>query len=86
MSDKMTLSVGSRYLLVVGNVYREGVEEYEVLELSPSEEWVKLKSTVGSEFWRKVEDITLVEELHMHEVATVGTITEFDGKPATGDY
>jgi len=64
MSDKKRFDVGQRLLLTIGCSPRKSVEEYEVLELSPSEEWVKLKNMDGSQFWEKGINIIIFEKLH----------------------
>lgn len=57
--------VGKRMLLKVGGViaYSTPVEEYRILEVSPSGNWVKLQNLHGNKFWRARSDISVVEEL-----------------------
>ena len=67
--------VGKRALLKVtgkgsGRWYgAEPVEEYRVLEVSPSGNWVRLLNTNGNKFWRAVTEIALVEVLKVLEPA-----------------
>ena len=62
--------VGKRALLKVsrGNDYAPGfyylgVQEYTVLEIAPSGNWVKLLSMCGDKFWLEVSDVEIVEVL-----------------------
>ena len=57
--------VGKRVLLKVGHrtLYAASVEEYKVLEVSPSGNWVKLMNLNGYKFWKAVTEISFVEEL-----------------------
>ena len=58
--------VGKRMLLKVsggGIHYGTAIEEYRVLEVSPSGNWVKLQNLHGNKFWRARTDIAVVEEL-----------------------
>jgi len=55
---------GKRALLKIGHGYNSSVEEYKVLEISPSGNWVKLmRVSYGSKFWRPVSEISFIEEL-----------------------
>lgn len=45
------------------------VEEFKVLEISPSGKWVKVQNTYGNKFWKSAADITPVEILEEIEKA-----------------
>ena len=49
---------GSSYLR-----YEGPVQEFKVLEISPSGNWLKLMNTNGNKFWRAIAEISFVEEL-----------------------
>jgi hypothetical protein len=56
--------IGKRMLLTIGSGYgAKAVEEYKVLEVSPSGNWVKLQNLYGNKFWKARAEIGLVEEL-----------------------
>jgi hypothetical protein len=56
--------VGKRVLLASKVSWNEnGVEEFKVLEVSPSGNWVKLMNTNTRKFWKAVASCTLVEVL-----------------------
>ena len=57
--------VGERCLLKVGKtLYRDSeVQEYRILEASPSEQWVKLMTIHGTKFWKPITEVALVEVL-----------------------
>lgn len=58
--------VGKRMLLTVGPTRgwsAKTVEEYKILEISPSGNWVKLQNIHGNKFWRARAEIAVVEEL-----------------------
>lgn len=58
--------VGKRMLLKVSNGgihCGAAIEEYRILEVSPSGGWVKLQNLNGNKFWRSRNDIAVVEEL-----------------------
>lgn len=56
--------VGKRMLLKTnGGRWSDPVEEYRILEVSPSGNWVKLLNRNGNKFWRARSDISVVEEL-----------------------
>lgn len=58
--------MGKRMLLKVSSTGYFGsgaVEEYRVLEVSPSGGWVKLQNSHGNKFWRAKQEIAVVEEL-----------------------
>lgn len=54
--------VGKRCLLKFGG-YGTTVEEYRVLESSPSGNWVRLMNTNGYKYWKAISDVSFVEEL-----------------------
>lgn len=59
--------VGKRMLLKVGKAGAWGrdaeVQEFKILELSPSGNWIKLMNAYGNKFWKPVADVAVVEEL-----------------------
>jgi len=58
--------VGKRCLLKISNggySNHGNVDEYKVLELSPSGNWVKVMNLYGNKFWRLVTEISFLEEL-----------------------
>lgn len=42
-------------------------EEYKVLEISPSNQWVKLQNLFGKKFWKPVADCVLLEVLNVYD-------------------
>jgi len=63
---KITELVGKRCLMMVsGSRYSrsQSVEEYRVLEASPSGNWVRLMNAFGNKFWKPVAEVSLVEVL-----------------------
>lgn len=60
----MNTLIGKRMLLIVGNgVGAVAVQEYKVLEVSPSGSWVKLQNMNGNKFWGAITEVVVVEEL-----------------------
>jgi len=61
----ITELLGERCLLKVGKtLYRDSeVQEYKILEVSPSGQWVKLMTIHGTKFWKPVVEVSLVEVL-----------------------
>jgi hypothetical protein len=58
--------VGKRVLLRISNnrFYMGGdVQEYKILEVAESGNWVKLININGNKFWKARTDISFVEEL-----------------------
>lgn len=56
--------VNKRVLLKIGSGYGAfQVDEYRILEVSPTGNWVKLMNLNGKKFWRTISDIAFVEEL-----------------------
>ena len=58
--------VGKRCLMLVeGSRYSrsQSVEEYRVLEASPTGNWVRLMNAFGNKFWKPVAEVSLVEVL-----------------------
>jgi len=58
--------VGKRCLMLVeGSRYSrsKSVEEYRVLEASPTGNWVRLMNAFGNKFWKPVAEVSLVEVL-----------------------
>ena len=64
------LLIGKRCLLKLGaSKYSPvPVDEYKIIELSPSEMWVKLQNIHGNKFWKSITEISYVEELLSIEV------------------
>jgi hypothetical protein len=56
---------GKRILAKAGTTptWYSTVEEYRVLEVSPSGNWVRLMNAHGNKFWRAVTEVSFVEEL-----------------------
>lgn len=60
--------VGKRILAKVGQSRISSfcgplVEEYRVLEVAPSGNWIRLMNAHGNKFWRAVTEVSFVEEL-----------------------
>ena len=58
--------VGQRCLMLVGGLrYSRGseVQEYRVLEASPSGNWIRLMNAFGNKFWKPAGEVSLVEVL-----------------------
>lgn len=56
-------------ILVATKTYTslQEVEEFKVLEFSPSGRWVKVMNSNGIKKWRLSENITVIEELEPQE-------------------
>lgn len=53
-----------RVLVTVKESYSNSkIEEYKILEISPSGKWVKCQNMHGSKFWKMYSDIQIVEIL-----------------------
>jgi hypothetical protein len=64
----MDFEIGNRYLLSAGaNKHDEPwhVFEAQILELSPSGNWVKIKYSGGDDCWCAVSKLTIVEKLNL---------------------
>jgi len=52
---------------ITGNRYfssqKSTVEEIKILEVSPSENWIKIQNMNGNKFWKNADDIKPVEVL-----------------------
>ena len=62
--------LGKRCLMRIGVKDRyasKKVDEYKILEISPSGNWAKLMNIYGSKFWTEVTNIALVEVLTILE-------------------
>lgn len=60
--------VGKRCLLKVTKGYSSDVQEFKIIEVSPSGNWVKLQSNYnGQKFWKQLSDIAFVELLQEFE-------------------
>ncbi len=57
--------LGERVLATIGDSsYPRGVvEEYKILELSPSGNWLKVMNSNGRKFWRSIQHVQLIEIL-----------------------
>jgi len=57
--------VGKRALLSLkeSSLKTPSVEEYKILETSPSGQWVKLMNYNGRKFWKPIATISVVEVL-----------------------
>jgi hypothetical protein len=55
--------VGKRCLLKTSAGYSSNIDEYKVLEVSPSGNWVKIMNLNGHKFWKAVQDVSFIEEL-----------------------
>jgi len=69
--------VGKRCLLVVreGNWSSPPTNEFKILEVSPSGNWVKLMNINGYKMWKSIADVSFVEELRdfkAERIAEVG--------------
>lgn len=64
---KISELVGKRLLLKFGTApafsRTAEIQEYRVLEVSPSGNWVKLMGLHGNKFWKPCVDVAIVEEL-----------------------
>lgn len=64
MSYNVRDLIGKRCLMKVnGRAYRDGVDEFRVLEISPAGTFVKLMNLTGCKFWRSVSECALAEVL-----------------------
>ena len=65
--EELREKVGKRALLNVSGVYNPSrygpIEEYRILEISPSQEWVKLLDQNGRRFWKRINEVALLEFL-----------------------
>jgi hypothetical protein len=62
--------VGKRCLLKVTKGYSSDVQEFKVLEVSPSGGWVKLLSNYsGQKFWKPLTEIAFIELLQEFEIS-----------------
>ena len=68
--------VGKRVLLKVEKRWDSEVQEFKVLEVSPSKGWVKLMNLNGHKFWKPVASISFLEELKDFEQCPSETKTE----------
>ena len=60
--------IGKRCLMKGYTKYaRNDVEEFKVLEVSPSGNWMRLMNSSGYKFWKAVTDMSLVEVLKQIE-------------------
>ena len=55
--------VGKRCLLKLSIKYASPIDEYKILEISPSGNWIKVMNLYGHKFWKAITDISFVEEL-----------------------
>jgi len=62
----MTEFLGKRVLVLEKSGYsgsRVSVEEFKILEVSPSGKWIKVQNIHGSKFWKSIVDVQPVEIL-----------------------
>lgn len=59
----ITELVGKRCLLSVKIGWQPSVDEYKVLEVSLSGNWIKLMNIYGKKFWKPIQEVSFVEEL-----------------------
>jgi len=60
----VTALVGRRVLISGERRFsNETVTEMKILEVSPSGQWVKMMSMVGTRFWRPTTNVSLIEVL-----------------------
>lgn len=63
--------IGQRVLVKLKSAhygYRaEEIQEVTLLELSPSQHFVKIQNLHGNKFWRPITDVTVIEKLHQLE-------------------
>lgn len=61
--------VGSRVLATIkeNSRYSSSIEEYRILEVSPSGNYVRLCNTNGKKFWMMITDVAIVECLRLPE-------------------
>lgn len=57
--------VGKRMLLKIATrgYGNSNVDEYKILELAPSGNWIKLQDINGRKYWKAATDVAVVEEL-----------------------
>ena len=56
--------INKRCLLVgCGGYNSQEVQEFKILEVSPSGQWVKIQSINGTKYWKPVTKVSLVEVL-----------------------
>jgi len=58
--------INKRVLLKLGNstyARNAGIDEYKILEISPSNNFVKLMNIYGNKFWKPMAEIAIVEVL-----------------------
>ena len=62
---RITDLIGERALLKLGTGRwgAETVEEYMIVEVSPSGKWVRIRNVHGNRFWRPVSEVNFVEKL-----------------------
>lgn len=66
MSEALVVNedwVGKRLLAKIGRGCGTSIEEFRIVELSPSGTWIKLMNTNGNKFWRALAEFAFVEEL-----------------------
>lgn len=56
--------INKRCLIAVDQGYvNKDIQEMKILEVSPSNQWVKLQNIHGTKFWKPVVKVSLVETL-----------------------
>jgi hypothetical protein len=65
--EELRTKIGHRALLNVSGTFNQSrygpIEEYKILEISPSGEWVKLLNQNGNRFWKRCNEVALLEFL-----------------------
>lgn len=61
----MTVSelIGKRVLVKGQHYGKTIVEEFKIIEISPSTEWIKVQNQYGNKYWKSKNDIFVVEVL-----------------------
>lgn len=61
--------LGKRVLAKIetGTFRGHDIDEYKILELSPSRQWIKLMNIHGRKFWKETTSVSVVEELKQLE-------------------
>ena len=59
--------IGRRILVVEKSQHynsKSTIEELKILEISPSEKWIKIQNMNGTKFWKPITDINPIEVLN----------------------
>ena len=57
--------IGKRILVAKSGGYRseQTIEEFKILEISPSKQWVKIMDDCGRKYWKSYSSVTPIEIL-----------------------